>query len=228
MAPRVLELPSDFLKNPTRLSVAFFETLMLWPADDEQRTRALQSISLRHAIASGSMAVPSNSNELKNLVELLDSLPRQEELIDACRELFTQGVVAGAVLLEAVGMASIDVQRVKMSAIKRKFATGPKPFRFSEKTIDNRIWRKFRSVSPFWAACLYLYNYEDGTQNRAFPCTVAQLSTFLATADEFRKCAERLHTPRSPTATLLNADESIRMPTTLILPLADLSFSLKN
>ncbi len=210
--PNVLEAPGD-------LDVATVEFLMCWPDDEARQSRAMDAAVTHHLIETRGFLVPRSEIELSELARAIFDAPRlMSDLADDAKDAAWRGGIAGRILFEAVRLGQdANLSRIKFetaSIVSKRLK-----IRMSEKTIDNRVWPTYRSVSPFWAALLY-----RGKLKGRFPCNPSDLGAFLATADAFRRLGEATHTPQSPNAAVLRRGESIQIPSGLALPAVDLEF----
>lgn len=220
MNDRIILRP-DVLQNPSILDVAVLEVLMLWPTDRARRERVLKSIVIKHVTDKKGWAAPASSLEVSDLVRLVQDAPRLEEFGEAAKDAMRRGVIAGALLTDVVGLTSMKSSNANLSRLKKRYAeafTKKLRIRMSEKTIDNDVWREYRSVAPYWAAWLWLYVPCD-----RFPCDPNGLETFLATADAFRIAGESTRTHQSPSP-ILRVGETFVPDLSISLPHIDLEF----
>jgi hypothetical protein len=223
---RALQFRPDLLDEPNVLDVAIVEFAMLWPNDEDRRSRAMEASVILHLTETQALPIPRSAAEMSEMARLISNASRLADLSDDAKEANWRGVLAGKILLEAVGKSVLAPGLVNLSDLKKKLASGfgaALKVRLSEKTIDNRIWPEFRPVAPLWAAWLFV-----GDPRGRFPCQPAGLIDFLATAEAFRRLGETIHTPQSPKATILRPGETISISPSVALPIVTLEFKLKN
>ncbi len=220
-AQKILSLRPDVLDGPTLLDVAVLEVTMLWPDNPDKLAGALQAIEVRHLTDREQWLPAASADEMSAFVRLVQSVPRMDDLASDAQEAMRRGTVAGFILLNAVGLIVASPERANLSSLKKKIAEGmQKKFkrRVSEKTIDNAILPAFRPVAPYWAAWLMTWSPPG-----RFPCSPADLGSFLGTAEALRRLGETLRTPQSP-ATILQAGAAIIPDPSIPIPRVGLSF----
>jgi hypothetical protein len=223
---RMLQFRPNFLDAPNVLDVAILEFAMLWPHDETRRAAAMEAACVHHLMEMNELPIPQSASETTELARMLTASPRLGDYEKEAKSAFIEGVVAGKILIEAVGLSQLAPEDVNLSRTKIAVAEGFRKgqgIRMSEKTIDNSVWRTYRCVSPLWAAWLY-----SGDSKERFPCNPSDLGMFLATVDVFRRLGERTHTPQSPRATILRPGESIVVPPSISLPEVTLEFARRD
>jgi hypothetical protein len=231
MTGETIEIRLDCLAAPLRSDLIGIESVMLWPRDIKARTEAEQAA----VVAAGlEMAKGLNwgSDALLELAGVAaDAIPLRE--IHKWTTVtkggpFVQGLIAGEILFQSVSRSVINSPDASM---KRIVADVSKKFSaiwlVKPKTIENKVWPEYRSVAHLWASYRH-FSYERLAVKAAshgcpFPCSVANLSLFLAVAEEFRKLGETTKTKQAPT-TVLRANESVGLPAGLCLPRIKLGF----
>ena len=222
-----LDLREDCLTAPTRWDCAIIEARMLWPHDSDTRDRYLSAVSVKVAVASIDrvpLTKPSPT-EVREFGEALLSAPRVEDFTVAGNRAYIHGVVAGKILFEAVGRHDIGSKNTGLSTIKSELADHlGRGQHLSQKTIDNTVWPRYRSVAHLWAA--YQVRLQE-TNTTTLPCRAQDLEVFLATAEAYRRRGETIRsTPQSPT-TVLRPGEAVMIPPALALLEVELTFSTK-
>ena len=94
----------------------------------------------------------------------------------------------------------------------------------SQKTIDNTVQPRYRSVAHFWAA--YLDRSQE-TDSTTLPCRGRDLPLFLATAEAYRRRGETIRSAPQATTPVLRPGEAVMIPPALALPEIELIFSTK-
>jgi hypothetical protein len=222
----ILDLRPDCLNKPSRLDLARIEVVMLWPQDETQRARALEAAAVQslgemvEQLGADETPVAITVSDLKALTRRILGAPRLTALQQEVRRPFTRGLVAGLLLYEVVGWASLNpaiagLGRVKAHIVKRRIFP-----RVSVKTIDNIIWPSFKPVAHLWAA---YQSIRLSTRDVAFPCRIRDLQEFLSTAESFRQAGERLK-PKQARETILDPNKTWRPPSTIVVPAIDLDF----
>lgn len=228
MSVEYLDLRADCLAEPSRWDLAVIEARMLWPHDADLRDQYLSAVSVKVAVASIDrvpIAKPTPT-EVRELAEAMLSAPRVEDFTEAGAKAKRHGMVAGTILYDALGFYDIGRGNTSLGDIKRALAArlGPEEH-LTEKTLDNTVWRLYRSVAHFWAGHILISRETD---SRVFPCRLRDLDFFLATADACRLRGETIRSsPKSPT-TVLRPGEAVMIPPAIALPEIEVSFSAKN
>ena len=218
---RVLDIHQSAIDHPIRLDLAMIEAEMLWPHDDGARNRAIKAAFAQQYIAA---AKAQDSMIDAESAEALHAAPRLVNINEGAEVPFRHGIVAGRILLESVVAASIDYPTSPIPALKRQLAAAFRNDQVSESSINNTIWPRYRSVSHLWAA----YLERDYTGNDVeFPCSYKQIGSFIALSEEFRRLGESLRLPKSPTTSILNAADMLRLPISIRLPELQLGFAPK-
>ncbi len=88
--------------------------------------------------------------------------------------------------------------------------------------INDAVWKIFRPVSPLWAAFIHL---DNGGDDVPFPTVPANLPTFLAVAEGFRKLGEATRAPKRAD-TILKPGESLQFTDELRAALPQGSLSI--
>ena len=169
---------------------------------------------------------PPTPTEVREFGEAMLSAPRVEDFTKATKKATRDGAVAGALLLEVVGARDVGRENVRLAGIKSMLAARLSSWgRLSPKTIDNKIWPRYRSVAHFWAAH-YLVSRE--TDSVVFPCQLRELDLFLATADACRLRGETIRSAPQSTTPFLRPGEAVMIPPAFSLPEIELIFEAKN
>lgn len=186
-------------RAPTSYDAALIAARMLWPADEGTRQAMLNIATIELLLLSGNHPQPETPSERAAFFRLIRDTPGLASKSEEIKSAFRDGMIAGAILLEALNKPK------PTATIKKRIArafVGEQ--RVSVSTIDNRIWRDYRCVAAYWAAYLAL-----DVQSGVIPCRAADLPRFLALADDFRRRGEVARSnPKSP-ETLLRAGETI-------------------
>ena len=227
MTADYLDLREDCLVAPTRWDLAVIEARMLWPHDPDIRGRFLSAVSVKIGVSTiGRIplqeATPPTPAEVREFGEAMLSAPRVEDFTEAGNKAYFHGLVAGKILYEAVGRHDIGSENPGLAAIKSMLTAYFD--RLSQKTIDDVVWPRYRSVAHFWAAHLTV-SEEIGIA--VFPCRTHDLAHFLATAEAYRRRGETTRSPQSPSP-VLRPGEAVMIPPALALPEeVELIFSAK-
>jgi hypothetical protein len=219
----ILPLRADCLAGPTRLDVAVLEAVMLWPEDVEKRQRSIETSLVEfgrlHAKA-------MDSEGLRALLKEAADAPPLAELQEQSKPRFVQGVLAGMILRELLGLSLLAPERALMKLVLGELADGFRiagRLNLSDKTIKNAVWPVFRPVAHLWAASVEI-NLE--LNEGAFPCRCDRLLAFLARAEAYRNLGERTRSKQSPVM-LLSAKSTWRLPREISVKPLELAFDLK-
>jgi hypothetical protein len=224
MSGPVLDLRPDCLASPTRLDIALVEVMMLWPrpTDELWRSKVYSSIEVHDLL--GRDQYPGSQRQLQDVLAKLPSLVECRSASEAAQ---ANGSMAGEYLLHELGVwvdrAGRDGKGYRehlARSFKAPIVKGYKARRLSGKTLENQIWRTFRSVAPFWGATRLIAweTFLASGRPGAFPCVVENFIRFLVYANELRRRGES-HRPRqSRWPQLLPPAEMVRIPDHLGLP----------
>jgi hypothetical protein len=220
-----LDLTPDMIgENRTRLTLAYIESVMLWPNDEMQRKRGMEAAKRKNFLETWNSSarqgplstITSTVDDLGATFEWLTSAPRLEDVQEEAKRPFTHGVLAGLILGEVLAWNDINptmsgVGQVMDSIVKR--FSGEILLNFSRSSLDNIIWKKYKSVAHFWAA--YIIDAEP--ENSIFPCKLARTTEFLALAKFFFLRGVK-HRGKQSSGFLLNEADSWTVPEILLLP----------
>ena len=227
MTAEYLDLGENCLTEPAEYDLAVVGVRMLWPHDPKMRGRYLSAGTfslLPAAIKHLSVPKPTLA-EVSELEKMTLSAPRVEDFTEAMEKATAHGLIAGGVLLEVVGARDVGRENVELAGIKTNLAARLKRWgRMSQKTIDNVVWPRYRSVAHYWTAHI-LISMETGSG--LFPCQMADLDFFLATADACRLRGEAIRSAPQATKPFLRLGEAVLIPPALALPGVELIFSTK-
>lgn len=224
---KYLDLREDCLARPARIDLAMIEARMLWPHHADMRKRYVNAVSIK--LAAGNIdRVPFPTPtpiEVRELAESMLSAPRVEDFTDAGKRAYTHGLVAGNILFEAVGNRDTGCENTGLGDIKSALvARLGREQHLSQKTIDNVVWPRYRSVAHLWAA--HLHRSKE-TENTAFPCRARDLPIFLALAEAYRRRGETIRSTAKSPSTVLRPGDAVMVPRALNLPEVALAFSTK-
>jgi hypothetical protein len=119
--------------------------------------------------------------------------------------------VAGHILRLTLAGLARDPKSDALGAAKKRVSAGfARDSRLSVKTIENQVWKNYRSVAHFWAAFLSLDDREF------FPCQTKAFRRFLQMAEAYRIAGETTLIFKS--GAVLNAQESFSLPKSMNLP----------
>ncbi len=223
-APPVLKLASDPLLNTTRLDLASFEAMMLFPDLEYEREQAcnaalvefgIQDLNLKAAFTEEILDISAKTLPLSVIKEL-------------AKDRFIKGMIVGYVLHNQIGYIALgDYEKSKQVLIDEATRIFQKTgkggyLRVTKSTFNNDIWPKFRCVAHFWAACVSV-NLIEGYPCGAFPCRVDALPRFLADAEAYRLMGEATR-PRQGTANILDQKETVKLPDWLHIAPSELNF----
>jgi hypothetical protein len=211
------ELVSVSLSGTTRHDLDVVGAVMLYPDDDEARTRAKQTT------LTALLREYAQDLQPDILISLIGFAADATPLIDIHKQVkhrFISGCRAGLYLREVVKRAATGV---KMEAIVQDICAplGGDFGKIERQTFYNHVWSPFRVVSHFWAASLDL-NFDRVTAVASgvpFPCSFGELPQFFALAEGYRHLAERTKSRRAKRAAILVPGESARRAVPeLVLP----------
>jgi hypothetical protein len=176
MKEHIIDIPKSAIRAPDRLVLARVGAAMLFPDDEEKR------LTYEQAAAALLICEPHQ------LPEILQWSVREIAGTEAAR--FTQGILAGYVLHEALGRPRLGLCE-----------SGKAEIGFSSKTFANATWPLFRPVAHFWAATFVAMKLE----REPFPCALASFKDYLAMVEAFRIAGETTKAKQSPEAKRINA-----------------------
>ncbi len=223
--PPVMELANNPLFDATRLDLASFESYMLFPDSEEDRRQAYNASFIEYSIQNPSIVGDEHLAELLYISSKTLPIFAIQERVN---ERFIHGMIIGEVLqrqieLNCIGDMSVTKGELIRDAVKKFNKTKDGGFlRISPKTINTYIWPRFHSVAHFWAACVAA-NILNDNPNGAFPCRLDVLPKFLADAEAYRIKGEAIR-PRQASGTILNSEETLRLPQWLHVTPSDLAF----
>jgi hypothetical protein len=143
-----LALPPSAISAPTRNDLDIVGAAMLWPHDETQRKKAIETSRVEML---NSIADQLSRTDLVDLVALAKDVTPLSDIHDLTKQCMVDGVRSGLYLREAVGHVSLDLP-VSMKQLAAKVSTLP-PVRNAH-TFENSTWPRYRPVSHFWAAWL--------------------------------------------------------------------------
>jgi hypothetical protein len=200
-------------------------TLKHFGRDDFQNNQPLADPSLR----------PATEPDLKQEPEQTDPQAALREIWDNVHRLKRDGRTALCLSGGGVRSAAFNLGVLQGLARYKKIRPNQVPDgperRLSKKTLDNEIWRTFRSVAPFWGAARIIADetaLASGTPDGRtgfgpmcgpFPCGVENFVRFLAYADALRQRGECHRQRQSRWPQLLAPAEMVRIPDRLSLKL---------
>jgi hypothetical protein len=233
----VLDLTPDMMQfEHRRIAITYLDSLMLWPDDEAKRSRASRSSNAamiveafeRIAAVDDTPGLVWPSDLVITLSELANA-PPLDQVHEISKPTIDHAMVAGRILIEALNDHHAGEQR-GLSWVKKKIrqqlAGKPHWGRLSMSTIDNRIWRVYRRVSPLLAASLLLCaGYRDAGLPTPFPCKADDLARFLATA-EFLRVAGEAYVPKQFDQPLLDPETTWSVPSGIELPAVGLHWPI--
>jgi hypothetical protein len=217
MKERIIDIPKQAIRTPSRGELARVGAMMLFPDDESDRHCYEES-------AVALMACEWKICEAQQLPEIVQWAMREMATKSAAR--FKQGLFAGFVLHEAIGRPRLGLCESGKAEIVGGLISGlkldpKKRFdRFSSKTFANVTWRLFRPVAHFWAATFMAMKFEG----EPFPCELASFKDYLARVKAFRIAGETTKAKQSPEPSLLRPAETVKLPANLKIRPADLEF----
>lgn len=216
----LLKLRPDSLTRPLRLDLAKVEAIMMWP-DDDDRQRAWWTAAMledgRHWVESMPIEV------LQPYTRAALDAPRLPKLHEGADRRFYHGILAGQVVLSTLIYAQVAPEKAVLRSVIASLCQGMKgTYQVEPQTLNNSILPRYRPVVHLWAAFIFA---SEGRE-RPFPCGVASLPIFLATAEAIRRRAEQWRAKKSPTP-LMRPGEAMRLPPDVAerLPNVDLRFT---
>ncbi|MDB5617433.1 hypothetical protein [Tardiphaga sp.] len=212
MKSQTLALRTGCLDDTSRLDLAVVEAHMLWPDDERARERSLETANVQFGVAN-SLNLPQYI--LAGLLPIAAEAAPLTELQEVAKKPFFHGLIAGRVLYGAVRGAMAAADDRSMGRIYGDIAKSiPAAQRLSRKTIENKVWPKYRPVAHFWASYV---DHALAKGDTTFPCSIGRLGEFLAVAQAFRRLGETTSTPQSPT-TILRHYDAVGVPANLAVP----------
>jgi hypothetical protein len=205
-----LRLRPDSLDRPIRLDLAHVEALMLWPDDDDARER-WQRAAIIDEGKDHLDEMPENL--LRHYARDALNAPRLADLQPEAGKRKIEGLLAGIVLLNATTYAHHAPERAALGIIKQELCDNLRgTYQVQPRTLDNR--NEYRPVAHFWAAYMLACHHGD----RTFPCQIADLATFLATAEALRELAETSNAKKAP-GPIMRPGEAARLPDDVVAAL---------
>lgn len=240
---RVIPLERDNFQagsEPSRLDLSIIENWMLYPHPDEShiRERNIETATLEYCGPLRLKELLSPTLQENLFLAALAATPpatiREEKEEPRCH-----GIVVGSILRDVIGSNEINLDASIGSFVKRwGEELSKRKYRVSESTIRNTIWPRMKRVAHFWAARVELVhkNYYAGewlapvceSESNRFPCQLDQLRDFLAVAEAYRLKGETIRPKRSPTGTVLDPTETLRLPDFLEIAPAPLQFDRRS
>jgi hypothetical protein len=222
MKNQTLALRRDCLGDTTRLDLAVVEAHMLWPDDERARQRSIETATVQFGL---SISSTFPQQILAGLLPIAAGAAPLPELQESAKKPFFHGILAGRILYGAVRGAIAAAADRSMNLVYDDIAKSiPAAQRLSRKTIENKIWPKYRPVAHFWASYV---DHALAKGDSAFPCSVGRLGEFLAVAQAFRRLGETMSTPQSPT-TILKHHDAVGIPAHIAVPDIILPAALSN
>lgn len=183
-------------------------SVMLLPDDEDAQATWLWRLTLdreagvstgrtRHEVAETLRAIKDERS-----LELEDLAGRME---------VRNGLIAGGLLHTLVNSeGQVRLETIK-SDLAKTFSRAGK--RIDTKTISNDVWKRYRRVSPFWAANIHLLMEGTAEENASwgFPCPAEHLPHLLVLADLYRQMGERAQTKQA-SRPLLRPGETLLLP----------------
>jgi hypothetical protein len=225
-----LELgPEGVGPNRTRLAIYYLQSVMYWPdpqADAGQRAEWMKTgMALFIGESIGGVPAAARVNGPSEWLEwhraALDAMPPRS-FVEQVEQAFRHGVFAGELLGGAVqellktgGQFKLGALKAAMTSSKRR--KSHKYLDISNSTLDNTIWKRYRSVAHLWASYAY-YVLHVSPHDLFFPCRLERLPDFLALAEFFARAG--LAAPmqrRSGNERLLDSDHLWHIPAGLPL-----------
>ena len=222
-SPATLPLRDDCLAKPTAYDVAVVAAVMLFPDDESLRRSSMTAITIDLALQSDAYPQPRTAAERREHMEVVRGVPRIDDYGKEILIALRHGIISGAILRHVLGMAALAPDDATMAPVISRIAQRHVSERISEKTINNRIWPKYRCVAAYWAAYL---EFVERREAREIPCRPHELGLFLGTAEDFRAKAEKTRMKRRR-ETLLDPGKTVAIPTSLTLPKIDITFELR-
>jgi hypothetical protein len=219
----VLEITPEMIgPNRTRLALAYFDGIMLWPHDQAQRAEAMKSsIATFIKTAIDAAVPPMNLMIERDWYALAQEALPMRLVSDQSKTAFRHGVLAGELLAAAVnehtasGSVKLESLKTEMTSAKRR--KSHKTLDISRSTLENTIWPRYKPVSHLWAAYVQTALFE---RDPTFPCRLDSLPDFLALADSFCRAGLSLRLSRRNEA-LLSIDQLWTLPPWLVLHARD-------
>jgi hypothetical protein len=215
MKAHIIDIPKSAMRTPSRGELARVGATMLF-LDDESNRHCYEESAV------ALMACEARICEAQQLPEIVQWSMREMATKSATR--FTQGILAGFVLHEALGRPRLELRESGKAEIvgglisdlkldpKKRFA------RFSSKTFDNVTWPLFRPVAHFWAATFMAMKFE----REPFPCALGSFKDYLAMVEAYRIAGETTKAKQSPEPSILRPAETVKLPANLGIRPADL------
>lgn len=210
----VLDLTPEMVgPGRTRLTLAYIESVMLWPHDEEARLASLEAAGAQYFQEQLPPSGPVTVDAVA-ITRARSALPLP--ILHARAALpFSRGVIAGMIFQEALHAKQTgrnrNLQQIK-SDVRKRYVGKPHFRDLSMSTIENHIWAVYRAAAHLWAAYLHAALGGDDT----WPCSLDRLSEFLVLGEGLRKAGEDCITQKP--RTLLEPDKTWRTPPTICLP----------
>jgi hypothetical protein len=212
-----LELSSDDV-GPTRnrAVLGYIESHMLFPDDEEKRHRCIAATAAT-AVDEFIDALPKGSFVNKDVAQALRRAPELPQFDDELKRRFCVGAVVGNVLVRMITEPTAT-PKVLFEQTENEFNKTRKILRISTlpiQAIQKNWWPRFKSVSHLWAASVAQKSW---TEHAPFPCALANLPEFLASAEYIRHLAERRPLAMQGDVNLLRFGEVLAVEPRVSLP----------
>jgi len=126
------------------------------------------------------------------------------------------GMCSGRILRDSLAQANNSDGRDTHASVIGAVSSGLPPnwLRLKKKTLQNTKWPKYKRVSHLWAA----YNDLSDEFDHGDPPPTTNLITppyllrILSSAETFRRAGEVTHLPKSKIKTILDSNETVKLP----------------
>jgi hypothetical protein len=194
----VLEITPEMIgEKRSHLALYYISGVMLWPrAQDETR---------REEWVRAAPVMPIAVIEGRSEQPFIHGFQAGELLATAVQRYVTKGELK----LEGLKQDMVSKQRRKAGSFK-----GYNALDISRSSLENIVWKRYKSASHLWAAFVYaaLFNHAEG-----FPCTLDRIRDFLGLVQFFEHVGVKIPT-RGPDRPLLDIESIWRLPPGLELP----------
>lgn len=218
---RLIPLPESVLAKPSCVDIDTIAVWMLYPGRDDSdiRNRILVACGVEYAARHWDDLTPDS---WKESFEKALATPRLNKIRDDAEPILRQGVVAGAILIDLIGMNALGQQPSIGATIDKFSKVMPPEWRMGRKTIEG-IWSSFKPAAHFWAA--HVMTRDNGEP--AFPCRIDLIPEFFAAAESFRVKGESIRPKQSPTGSVLDPTDALCLPDHARVKPAHLRFQQK-
>ncbi len=143
-----LELTPELVgPRRSRIVLAMIETAMLWPHDEDRKSRAWKASLVQHAVDIADSVVdfsqPINPGDFKIWNETLLSFPSLDDIQEDAKRPFIHGMTAGFILYQMISLSEVGSPVAQLTTVKKRILADlrskvPQRFRYSLRAHTER------------------------------------------------------------------------------------------